>query len=251
MSGMELFKSFPLEVYNNYAKESDFPLLPGKGKNHCVLLGNTKRLWGPFIQSLDKSSMQEHPINEFCFGLIHQKLKKNDLPVLDVRFPDDKKEKFVNFQKICHLSGLAYLNENCHLCVHGNYNLNLVFSSSLAEFGPWIALRAVIVFDFILPDFKYSNDAQINPFPEGDVKLRQQMEKFYQLLKKEHTKSEINDVLLEVRNIAGIVSIFTPFELFFIVQKGEFLTNINEIKYSPEQISYHYTKDKQILFNAP
>ena len=40
--------------------------------------------------------------------------------------------RLVAFQRLCHLSGMAYLSQTSHLCIH-------------PRFGPWTALRAVVL----------------------------------------------------------------------------------------------------------
>ena len=56
----------------------------------------------------------------------------------DVRFSHSVGDKFVNMLRVAQLSGLAYYSSTTHLCMHPVY-------------GPWFALRAVIVFDIPWP----------------------------------------------------------------------------------------------------
>lgn len=61
-------------------------------------------------------------------------------PSFTIRFSHHTEPgKFVNMMRAAQLSGLAYYSNTTHLCMH-------------PEFGPWFALRAVVVFDVDGPD---------------------------------------------------------------------------------------------------
>jgi methylmalonic aciduria homocystinuria type C protein len=71
---------------------------------------------------------------EIAIGAVLDKL-----PVAaEVRWAHDQGNRLVAMQRLAHSSGLAYLTES-HLNVH-------------PEFGPWIALRAVLMLSAPAPD---------------------------------------------------------------------------------------------------
>jgi hypothetical protein len=56
----------------------------------------------------------------------------------EVRFSHSVGDKFVNMLRVAQLSGLAYYSSTTHLCMHPVY-------------GPWFALRAVVICDLPWP----------------------------------------------------------------------------------------------------
>lgn len=258
--GLDLVKAFPIELYNSDEKCAKYPLpLSTSSTSHTsthlgILIGNTKRLWDPFLAHLSSDPAKlcnaEHPIHDYVSNAIATVLQElssdkylsnseiniatnslknvgaaSDLEY-DVRYPYDEGERFVHFQRLAHLAGLAYLNPNCFLCVSPIH-------------GPWIALRAVITFQFITgPNVsEYVSHPAQNPFPDGDAYLNDLTQEIIADYQANYSVPDYKmdwEKLVHVRTYCGK---FLPLE-------GR------EHKYSELQLKYHYTKDRQVLLEA-
>jgi len=96
----------------------------GRGRALAYVVGNTRALWPRFLAS-GKRRLDDHVMDAvraaIPAGTRHEIRWAHEVPVT------------VAIQRAAAVAGLAYLAPS-HLCVH-------------PEYGPWIALRAVIVLD--------------------------------------------------------------------------------------------------------
>lgn len=140
----------------------------------AVVIGNSNSLWQPFIAAMAHSDSQlcneDNPLDayveehvtkavqavaqSFCSQSPSQQQpqllaehSESSPPqqtfstmLYEVRFSHDTEpNRFINMLRAAELSGLAYYSPTTHLCMHPTY-------------GPWFALRAVVVFDCDGPD---------------------------------------------------------------------------------------------------
>ena len=235
--GLDLCQAFPVEIYNLDEQCSQYPLpIPSsasrKGSisdSHLgIVIGNSKAMWEPFLLHLSSDPERicnaENPIHDYVAEAIEKCLRSLTIAAtFEIRYPYDEGSKFIHFQRLAHLSGLAYHNKNCFLCVS-------------PEHGPWIALRAVIVFDMEGPSLLTFPKPLENPYPEGDAILALKTQSLMEEYRSNYTEGFklAWEKLVEIRTICG----------GFLKDGG-----INQ-KYSHYQLRYHYLKSKSILFEA-
>lgn len=108
--------------------------LPEAPDRLAVLVGNTRALWPRFLEAFrGRPDLQvaTHPLDRFVEETLHRALK--GLPeVLDLRLAPEPPPRRVALQQAAEAAGLAWLSP-AHLSIH-------------PEFGPWISLRALVVF---------------------------------------------------------------------------------------------------------
>ncbi|KAG2488315.1 hypothetical protein HYH03_013165 [Edaphochlamys debaryana] len=141
----------------------------------------------------------------------------------DVRFSCTRPgaEGFVDLLRAANCAGLAYLDNDLHLCLH-------------PTFGPWIGLRAVVVLD--APAGPDVGRPLSDPIP---AKLRMQLQAaMAEAMEEVHKQAEAREgvrsnweVWAAMRRLAG--SMFAP-----------------GAEYCPGQMAYHYTSDKGLLREA-
>lgn len=145
-SGVDLIQPFPVGVYNEVvAPELQLPDF-GDARSLAILLGNTRVLWPRFIAALrrDQTLQQTaHPIDAYIEEAVRSAIARMSVPSapldsLEVRFAHEPPPRRIAIQRLAEIAGLAALAPS-HLCVHPSY-------------GPWLALRAVVVFPVLGPD---------------------------------------------------------------------------------------------------
>jgi epoxyqueuosine reductase len=94
-----------------------------------ILIGNTRALWGPFSAYLTQSSDQEHPLDAYVEGALEGMFAHE--PAARILLAHGPAGASLPIQRIAHATGALPLGP-AHLNVH-------------PDFGPWIALRAVVV----------------------------------------------------------------------------------------------------------
>ena len=112
--GFDLSAPFISQRYNrSLAGQAVLPTF-GRQSTFGVVVANSKHLWPSFIEYLaedPKSRLEnsEHPLNDYVKETITALV--DSLPIQkEIRYPDDKGDKFVHFQPLCHLAGLAFYN---------------------------------------------------------------------------------------------------------------------------------------------
>jgi methylmalonic aciduria homocystinuria type C protein len=134
-AGLDLVHNFQVGTFNAEV-ETNYQLPDfGSTKSLGVLVGNGSALWRPFLRALGEDpglAENPDPINAYVEQICLRAVEPLNLD-LHIRYAHDVGDKLVPMQRLAHLSGLAHLGP-AQLNVH-------------REFGPWLALRAVILFD--------------------------------------------------------------------------------------------------------
>lgn len=105
------------------------PALPLPPVGRCALVvGNTRALWPVFVKARRDEA---HPLDAYVERAVTEVMEASGL-AWAVRWAHTMPAT-VAIQRAAAIAGLAYLAPS-HLCVH-------------AVYGPWIALRAVVVID--------------------------------------------------------------------------------------------------------
>lgn len=132
--GLDLARPLCVGWYNEVVEPAH--RLPDFGRPSAlaVIVGNTRALWPHLAEALAADpglAASTDPVDRYCERVLGAAVA--DLPVRSIlRFAHDPPPR-VAIQRLAHVAGLAYLAPS-HLSVHPVY-------------GPWIALRAVVVVD--------------------------------------------------------------------------------------------------------
>lgn len=133
--GVDLARPFGLAAFHATCppdlRLDDF----GRSDALALVLGNTRALWGPFLDALaaDPELLEApHPLDRYVEDVVLSALASVPVPYR-VFWGHHRQQPVVALQRIAAAAGLAELGP-AHLSVH-------------PEHGPWIGLRAVVVFD--------------------------------------------------------------------------------------------------------
>lgn len=130
-AGLDLHAVTSVGRYNH--EDIDDFALPGDASASVIVIGNTRALW-PHIDRFVRQSPT--PVSDPVDMYVEQVIgaaTAGVAQVVDVRYSHEPPPRRVAIQRLAHVAGLAWLSPS-HLCIH-------------PEFGPWLALRAAIVFD--------------------------------------------------------------------------------------------------------
>lgn len=98
------------------------------------VVGNTRALWPHLIAGMDRQTA--HPVDDYCARLVEEAARATGIAHQSYGSPV-MIPRPLPMQRIAALAGLADLSPS-HLSVHPDH-------------GPWIALRAVVMFDADVP----------------------------------------------------------------------------------------------------
>jgi hypothetical protein len=137
--GLDLALPFPVGAFNGGAGAGE--QLPDLGRPDAlaVLVGNTRDFWPVFRAALAQSPARlqsDHPLDEYVTQSVTDAASSTGLRH-ELRWAHWMHPRPIPIQRIARQVGLAALAPS-HLSAH-------------PEFGPWIALRAVAVFDVAGP----------------------------------------------------------------------------------------------------
>jgi methylmalonic aciduria homocystinuria type C protein len=107
----------------------------GRPDSLAIVVGNTREFWTPFIDALrDNADLlaDPNPVEAYSMRCIAAAAEATG-ETCEIRWAHRVDIEVIAIQRLAHIAGLAWLAPS-NLCVH-------------PEYGPWIALRAVIVFD--------------------------------------------------------------------------------------------------------
>lgn len=215
-AGLDLVQPFAVQWYN--AGVADAHKLPTYGRDPClgILIGNTRELWPRFVRALRATPAlldDEHPIDSYVEDAVMRACA-----ALPYRYQSlwAQRSRQVAIQQLAQRAGLAYLSPG-HLSVH-------------PTFGPWIALRAVIVVDVAGP----SVGPPAIALPCADCHDRCAP-----------AFARAAATLVEPVNQAAV----TPHWHLWLAARDACPIG-REYRYDDDQIGYHYTKDKRFLRQA-
>lgn len=128
----------------------------------AVLVGNSRALWEPFLQAVaaDNLLQYDNPLEVYLDRQVSASLAvcasglRHRIYWSHQRTPDlEGGGEHVAFQRMAHAAGLAFLDEDSHLCIH-------------PRFGTWFSLRCCIIFDEI--PYNQPKPAELaNPVPQA------------------------------------------------------------------------------------
>lgn len=130
--GFDLVVPTNVQTYN--AEVPDGFRLPDFERSSTLVLviGNSRALWDKLGEVWDDPAYAADPVDTYTKTTIDSAVATVSIRSA-TRYSFDPPPHQVAIQRLAHLAGLAWLSPS-HLCVH-------------PTFGPWIALRAAVVFD--------------------------------------------------------------------------------------------------------
>ncbi|KAJ3394603.1 hypothetical protein HDU84_007777 [Entophlyctis sp. JEL0112] len=231
IKGMDMVVPFCAQMYNTSCRigpTAHLPPLPTFGRTNtlALLVGNSKHLWPIFLSHVrnhkEEVASSNNPLDEYIVASVESAVNAHAIQT-DIRYTFDVGDKFVHFQRLAHESGAAYFNKTLFLCIH-------------PVWGPWKAFRAVIVFDLdfheaiwdVLQQPKPSEIPLRNPIPDLQDAIEKELKLFYS---------------------SG--DGYESREWRYLVSARDAATSKDAVqfRYSDGQIQYHYSKNKQALFD--
>lgn len=215
--GFTLVQPFQVGWYNSEIAETY--RLPNPAEDLGLLIGNTKLLWKPFMEFLSTQPStwlmdNPHPLDTYTIlvmedmrSFLASKLELVDSNIL-VRYTFNMGPKMVAFQHCAHHAGLAFHNTSCGLNLH-------------REFGPWIALRAILVVPLAVQ--------MVKPVLQDTLTTEQN-----EVVAME-TKSLLEQKQFNWRDWANMRRHVSAF------------MDTDQHEYPPEMMEYHYTKNMDCL----
>ena len=203
--GFDIFTELNTSWYNAI-KPSSVVALPEN--RVAMLLGNSRVVWPHFLRFFQAlKSPVEHPFDEFVAHEINSVI--SILPVEqrpEVFYVQDKSPtRLIAFQRLASVSGACLLLDEIHLCVH-------------PVFGPWFALRALLVFEE--PSLLVTPPATLN-IPINEVELVQAARCLEEAMQHKDWK-----LWAKIR---------------------ECITLGREYRYEESQLIYHYSKSQKVV----
>ncbi len=136
-AGFDLIAGATVQAYNDVAPKGYW--LPDLGRDNtlAVVIGNTSGLWPALGRVWDKPGYQDDPVDRYTVTTISAAVDGVDL-TSEIFYAFEPPPRRIAIQQLAHVAGLAWLSPS-HLSVH-------------PVFGPWIALRATVVFNCAGPE---------------------------------------------------------------------------------------------------
>jgi cyanocobalamin reductase (cyanide-eliminating) / alkylcobalamin dealkylase len=196
-----------------YRKDAAAPPVPELGGDDrlALVIGNTRDLWPRFVEFLRRHRDwldRPDPLEAYSELYIAAAVRQAGI-AQRVLWAHDVTPRAIPIQRLAHAAGLAFLTP-ANLCVHPQY-------------GPWIALRAVAVFDVEGP-----------PGPPAPVPICSTCAETCRPALARAVYSDPNDP--------------QAWKLWLAVRDGCPLGR--QHRYGEDQLVYHYTKDRAALRRA-
>lgn len=198
------------------------PAGAARGTALAVLVLNSRALWGPFLEGCRRDAALlagADPLNRWVEASVLASTEGVEAPRV---FWSHRQAAgleggtgYVAIQRAAAASGLAYLDQIAHLCVH-------------PEYGPWFSLRALLVFDdvpFLQP--------QPPPLPDPTSS---------------EAKARAAAALAAAQGGAAAAThrdVREDWERWLAVREA--LAPRHPWRYPQDQLLYHYTADRALL----
>ncbi|MCG8432615.1 MAG: hypothetical protein MJA83_01115 [Gammaproteobacteria bacterium] len=134
-AGFDVVHALQADWYNNVVDDPHRLPVFERANTLAIIIGNTRALWPRFLdwlRSHPKWLNDANPLDRYVMANVTAALQPLTVKYI-IRWAHLPDPHHIAFQRLAHIAGLAYLSPS-YLSVHPN-------------FGPWIALRAVVVVD--------------------------------------------------------------------------------------------------------
>ena len=226
--GFDIIHPFAVQPYNDAVAaktagtSKKIPPLPtfGRKRTAAVLLGHSNRMWPLFVDHLKAHPADvelDHPLDTFLSAVIQpavDDVTRLGAVSVDLRLSSDVGNKFVDLGCVAQVSGLAYYNDALHLSLH-------------PTFGPWFAMRAVLVVDVDFDEQWVQVPSSTNPIEDLEGEISSQYEALKAAGGIENWRCHWRE-WANLRKLGG--------------------RGVDEAYvYSEDQIEYHYTGNRDVL----
>lgn len=236
-AGIDIVTPLDVDWYNAYIKEEKLPLKPipsfgRKSGTVALLLGNSKALWPAFLEWLgtqpDPKAVAE-PLDTFVTSSIEEALTvfggKHD-----VFWPWEGGDRLVSMQRVAVCSALCYHDPETQLAIH-------------PKFGAWVAFRALVVLDIPPAKLEVPKAApeRLGCLLSDDEKVAARAAMAAAL--------RASDEANLCTQLHGANGMKTDVRLAWAALRDCVRVGRSH-RYSEEQLTYHYTKEKAVLLQA-
>jgi methylmalonic aciduria homocystinuria type C protein len=214
-AGLDIVHPFRLDWFNGDVDASLRLPDGGRPRALALVIGNTHRLWPVFVPALheDASLLDgDHPLDAYIERALSDAAARSIGASYRIFWAHTMTPAPIAIQRIAHASGLAHLSPS-RLSIHPTY-------------GPWLALRAVIVVDVEGP----AADRPRAPDPCTPC-AKPCVAALERALAATDT-TQVGDVERQWKAWANV---------------REVCPEGTALRYGDEQLRYHYTKDRSIL----
>jgi cyanocobalamin reductase (cyanide-eliminating) / alkylcobalamin dealkylase len=215
--GVDLAVAFPVCAFNlTVDPDERLPDL-GRADALAILVGNTRRMWPAFRAALAQNKAPlntPHPLDDYVLDSVESAASKTGVRH-EIRWAHAMLPRPMPIQRIAERAGLAVVSPS-HLSVH-------------REFGPWIALRAVVVFDVTGPEFSVEPPSE----PCATCSAKPCLDALQRALEPGLPRSVTS------------IRIGADWRRWLAVRDA--CPTGTSYRYSDAQIEYHYTKSKSLL----
>jgi methylmalonic aciduria homocystinuria type C protein len=213
--GLDLVQPLHLGRYNLTVPEA-LRVEEGNADRLGVLLGNSRALWGPLcaaVRADAELSGHTDPLEHYLITRLPPLLERAPQRLLRLYWAHDLVPRALPIQRLAEHAGLASLSPS-HLCIHPVH-------------GPWIALRALLVFDCEAPE--EPEPTLQSPCPACHKPCLPALER---ALEASGPQPDMRAVALHA-------------ERFIAVRDACPVGRAS--RYEPAQLRYHYEKDRKLL----
>ena len=232
--GFDIIHPFAVQPYNEAVaakvaagavaapSKTAIPPLPtyGRSRTAAVRLGHSNGLWPRFVDHLKANPAAielDNPLDTFLSAAVQpavEEVARATGAAVDLRLSSDVGDKFVDLGCVAEVSGLAYYNAALHLSLH-------------PKFGPWFAMRAVLVVDVDFDDAMARVPASVNPIADLEDEIRAQ-----------HAA---------LKAAGGIENWRSHWRAWADLRKLGGRGVDPQYVYAEDQIEYHYTGNRDVL----
>ncbi|KAK9811662.1 hypothetical protein WJX72_007918 [[Myrmecia] bisecta] len=242
--GLDVVSPLALGWYNSAVPPELGVCIPVAGsagdRTFSVLIGNTKNVWRPFLEACqrDPSLLQEqHPLDAYVERTV-QAVTETVLEGQSCRMfwahaeseglSGGNGSRYVAMQRMAAAIGMAYVDNNSHLALHPKY-------------GPWFALRCVLVFDGV----EYTGtkpSALKNPLsPETESYIRM-------AVRTARNPSSDNLSVLGPEEPPSFNAVRRRWHKWVAIRDAP--CPGHPWRYTRDQLEYHYTRSRAVLEKA-
>lgn len=192
----------------------------GRNDALALVIGNTRALWAPFVEDLravPTRTSEARPLDGFVERAVGQALGQS-LGAARVRSHvrfGHQGPPYPPLQRLAQHAGLAWLSP-AYLSIHPTY-------------GPWIALRAVVVFDADAATAALAPPAALSACQNCSGACEPALARALKTAPPKDSDAAINPLWIAVRDACPLG---------------------RDHRYTEPQIAYHYGKDREILRQA-
>jgi methylmalonic aciduria homocystinuria type C protein len=226
-AGLDIVHPLRLDWFNDGVEPSLRLPDGGRARALALVIGNTRALWPAFLAAMQSDEALrdvEHPLDTYVERALTDAARQSIADSHVILWAHRMMPAPIAIQRVAHASGLAYLSPS-HLSVHPVY-------------GPWLALRAVIVVDA---------DGPAGERPEPHDPCTRCAKPCMPALERATAASSPTDAQAAIGGPRAIRSDEVERQWALWANVREVCPEGRHHRYGDDQLRYHYTKDRSLL----